>query len=319
MSWKRKTLLLTAAAALTFAGGCAGNDKLKENVGQSLTKQTEMKTYSFSGLANLEFNPAEQSAANPLTAGLIGMFTKSKLEWSGTASTDPVRFEADIKSTPSGSAAPLQIPVIFKDNKLFVSLPLLNKKDEYFAIDINQSGSGSAQENPLSPESLKNLTKSTSEITRLSIEGIKEKWFKKSDDVTLKDGSKGTVVQVEITDKNKKELSDAWKAKFPEILGTLQANGILTAAQADKMKKQGSSSFELKAPGLLSFTIDSEGFIREETIKLSYAVTGPDGKVHDKKLELTQGFDEINKAPKFTKDEPKAIRPIGDILKLLKK
>lgn len=300
MSLKRKTILLTAAAVIALSSGCAGNNKLKENVSQSLTKQTEMKAYSFTGLANLDLDPGVQT-------GLLATFTKSKLEWTGTAGTDPVRFEADFKLTPTGASTPFEIPVLFKDNKLFVHIPAVNKKDEYLAVDINNSGG------------LSNLPKTTSDIARLSIDGIKEKWFKKSGEVTLKDGSKGTVIQVEVTDKNKKELSEAFKAKFPEIIGALQANGILTAAQAEQAKKQGSASYELKAPGLFSFTIDSEGYIREETIKLSYAVTGSDGKAHDQKLDVTQGFDEINKAPKFTKDEPKIVRPFSDILKLLKK
>lgn len=319
MNAKKRTIALAAILTLgVITAGCTGGSKLKGEVQQSLSKQAEMKTYSFAGTAHLDVAAsAPQPAANPIAASLAGMFTNGKLEWSGVAATDPVRMDIDLKATPAGSSAAIEMPMMFKDSKLFLHIPLLNKKDEYFSVDLAELAALSKQGNSISPESLKQMTKLGSDVAGLALSEIQGKWFKQGESVTLKDGGQGTVIKLEITDKNKKELSDAVKAKLPQMIDALQASGVLKQEQAEQMKQTGVASFALQAPGLLSVTLDGSGFIREQTLQAAFTMAGADGKEQQRTIEWSQSYDDINREPKFSKEEPKQVRSLSDVLKLL--
>jgi hypothetical protein len=220
MHTNKRTLILAAVLTFSLLTGCTDGNKLKKDVQASLTKQVEMKNYSFSGDADLDMAGLPASAdSNPITSGLLAMFQTSKLEWAGVASMDPVRLEMNLKATPSGSGAALDLPMIFKDNKLYVNIPLINKKDEYFVIDPAQLSTVVGQNSILSPDSLKNVTQTTTTISTLLIANLDSKWFKQTTaPVTLKDNKKGTVITIEINDKNKQEFTAAVQAKMPEII-----------------------------------------------------------------------------------------------------
>lgn len=319
MNAKKRTIALAALLALgVMAAACTDGNKLKDEVQQSLGKQAEMKSYSFAGTAVLDLgtNPA-QASANPVAASLSGMFTNGKLEWSGVAATAPVRMDIDLKATPSGSSAAIDMPMMFKDNKLFLHIPLLNKNDEYFSVDLAELTAMSKQSNTVSPESFKQITKLSSDVAALALIDIQSKWFKKAENVTLQDGSQATVIKLDITDKNKQEISEAVKAKLPEIIDALKAGGVLRPEQADKMKQSGAASFALDAPGMLSVTIDGSGFIREQRLHAQYTVAGVDSKKQIRKIDWSQTYNDINQPPKFAKEEPKQVRSLIDILKLL--
>lgn len=319
----RHLLALTALLALSgTAVGCmdSNNSKSKTEIQQAFTKQAEMSSFSFAGAASLDLDSAPSSAsssANPIASGLAGMFTNGKLEWTGVTSTEPLRMDIDLKATPAGASTAMELPMIFKDNKLFLHIPLLNKNEEYFSIDLAELAALSKQSNSLSPEGLKKLTKLSSDVTGLALSEIPAKWFKKTEAVTLKDGSKGISIKMEITDKNKKELTEAVKKKLPEIADSLKANGVLKAEQADKLKQTGSSSFSLESPGVVSVAIDGSGFIREQQLQLQYTMLDGDGKEQKRKIDWNQSYNDINQPAKFTKEEPKQTRSLTDILKLL--
>lgn len=318
MKWTKPAVMLTLLiSAAVASSGCSDDNKAKASLEQALAKQAEMKTYSFAGSADLKIElPEPKAAQNPLTSALLHMLLQSKLEWSGAASSDPVRFQADIKSTPAGSQSALELPVILKDNKLYLHLPMLNKAEEYFSMDMTELAKLSGQANPLSPDSLKNITKTASEAARLAISDVDPKWFKQSGGAALKDGTQATVYRLDITDKNRDAVQAALKAKLPQLADQLKASGLLTQAQADEWKSR-SGTFALKGPGTLSVAVDEAGFIREQTINLALSYQGSDGKEHTSSFQLSQTYDGINQEPKWTRDEPKNARPLGDILKLL--
>lgn len=319
--WSKMPLILSLSLAIAWtATGCSDGGREKEKIQQALAKQSEMKTFAFTGSADLDLEPVKaggETGQNPVTASLLGLFTKSRLEWNGIAALDPLRMEADLKSTPSGSSTPIELPFLLKDNKVYLNIPLLNRKDEYYLVDMEKLASSTGgQAGAFQPESLKNITKSSSEMLKLALTDVSPKQFKKGTSVTLKDGTKADVITLQITEKNNKELSEAVRGKLGEIADALAGGGIMTPGQADNLKKN-SGKFQLEAPGQLSVSIDADGFIREQTVQLSYVTTGSDGKERKEKLSFTQAYNEINKEPKFTKEEPKNVRPLSDILKLL--
>ncbi|WP_438446285.1 hypothetical protein [Gorillibacterium sp. sgz5001074] len=319
MLHKRKSTLLLAVlmtASLT-AAGCSEENHAKERMDQALTKQAEMKSYSFTGNADLNLEmPSQKEGSNPMTSALLTMFMKGKLEWNGAASTDPVRFETDLKSTPAGSAAALELPVLFKDNKLFLHIPMLNKDGEYYSVDMAELAKLSGQANPMSPDSLKNISKTMSDAAKLAISDVNPKWFAESDAGALKDGTKAVSYRLDITDKNRKEITDALKAKWPQLADTLKSSGIFTGSQAEEWKAQ-SATLDVKAPGSIEIKVDSAGFIREQNVSLSLSYQGKDGKGHSSSFRVAQAYNDVNQSPKFQKEEPKNARPLSEILKLI--
>jgi len=318
---KLRPLVLAAvlACAGALAAGCSDDGAaLKKSVLDSLNKQTEMKAYAFSGTADLNIGTLPAAAdANPIASSLLGMIQNSKLEWSGTATTDPVRLEASLKSTPAGSSAGLELPLILNDNKLYVNFPLINKKDEYFLIDLAKLSVMSGQNNTLSAESLKQATQTASSVSSVLIEDLNAKWFDKSKEAAaFPDGTKGTVIQIEITNKNKKEITDAMRAKLPEMIDKLAAGGFVSKDQTVKLKEE-ALTVSVEAPGKLAFAIDEQGFAREQQIEISYTQAGKDGLPVKRHLNLLQKADGINQEPKFVKDIPSQVKPFEDVLRLL--
>jgi hypothetical protein len=319
--WNSKLLVLSSVLALAVtAAGCAVDNKTKELMTQALVKQQDMKAYSFTGTADLNLEaPAAAQGQNPITGSIVGMLTKGKLQWSGASTLEPVRLEANIKSTPAGSSSSLELPVILKDNKLYLHIPVLNKQDEFYSIDMKELGqlSGSGQSNPVSADSLKNINKTAADSIQLLIADIDPKWFSKPESVTLKkDGSKATLYRLNITEKNSKELADSIRSKLPQVQELVRNSGLVTPGQTAAPDAK-SGSFELKAPGKVEAVVDETGFIREQTLQLTFQATGADGTAHTNSIAVTQAYDDINQEPKFSQEEPKNVRPLSEILKLL--
>ncbi|GCL72607.1 hypothetical protein PN4B1_25340 [Paenibacillus naphthalenovorans] len=61
--------------------------------------------------------------------------------------------------------------------------------------------------------------------------------------------------------------------------------------------------------------IDEQGFIREQSGKLSFT-DKKSGKAVSV-IEWTQQIDDVNQTPNFTKEEPKQVKSHQDILRLL--
>jgi hypothetical protein len=194
----------------------------------------------------------------------------------------------------------------------------LSQKDEYFAIDLTKLGTTADPKSPLSPESLKNASQIAASISNLIMGEIQEQWIKKSKNIlTLPDGSKATTLTIEADDKNKAALSATFQTKLPEIINSLQKNGILSADQATKLKENNFQSLQIEIPSSIVLTIDEAGFVREQQIKLTFSIKDASGTAATHHLNLTQSYDQINKNPAFTKEIPAKIKPFDDIIKLL--
>jgi hypothetical protein len=314
---KWMTTAVLASLLVPLLGGCTDHQAIKQSVQQAIAKQNDMKSYKFSGSADLKLGASLSApAGNPMTAAVLGSLKESVIEWSGVSSVEPVRLEADVKVTPKGSSTPFSLPVLIKDNKMYVSLPIVNKPDEYYAIDLAQLGqSGSA---PLTADNLKNTSKVTTALWAKFADALDANWFDQAKDpVTLPDGKPGKAVSVAVTDKNAAELNALVNAKLPEIADVLQTNGFLSADQAAKWKAA-KSTIELHAPSKLTLLIDEQGFVRDVKLDLAFSLKGADGASFDNRTTLHEAYDEINQPPQFLRDVPAKTKPFDDVLKLLK-
>jgi hypothetical protein len=313
--WMAKVIL--ASLLVPLLGGCTDHLAVKQAVQQAIAKQNDMKSYKFSGSADLKLGlSVPVQGGNPMTAAVLSSLKESVIEWSGVSSVDPVRLEADVKVTPKGSSTPFSLPFLIKDNKMYVSLPIVNKPDEYFAIDLAQLGPSGAA--PLTADNLKNSSKVTAALWAKFTDAIDAKWFDQAKDpVTLPDGKPAKAVTVAITDKNAAEINALVNAKLPEIADLLQTNGLLSADQAAKWKAA-KSTVELHPPSRLTLLIDEQGFVRDEKLDLAYSLKGADGASFDNRVTLHEAYDQINQPPQFQKDVPAKTKPFDDVLKLLK-
>jgi hypothetical protein len=300
--------------------GCKEETHYKQDAQASITKQTEMKNYVFNGKADIDLGNiiSQTKDGNVITANLLVILQNSIIEFKGVANTEPVQLEVDLKATPVIIGTALDLPIILKDNKLYMNIPLLSQKDEYFAIDLTKLGTATDPKSALSPDSLKNISQISSSISKLIIDGMQEEWFKRSkNELKLPDGSKATTLAIEADDKNKAALSTSLRSMLPKIINILQTNGILSKGQADKLNQTNFQTVQIEIPSSISFIIDGDGFIREQQVKLTFSIKDETGTTATHHLNLTQAYDQINKNPAFNKDIPSKLKPFEDILKLL--
>jgi hypothetical protein len=312
--WMTATLAVTMLVPTLTA--CTDHEQIKKSVQQAISKQTEMKSYKFAGSADLKlgFNIAAPDG-NPLTAALLSSFKDSKIEWSGTSSTDPVQFEADLKLTPAGSGT-IAVPILIKDSKMYFNLPAINKPDEYYVIDMTQLGKDS--KTPLSPDNLKNASQVSAALWTKFAGAIDAKWFEEAKDpVQLPDGKPAKSYSVAVSDKNANDINAVLNAKLPEVADVLQTNGLLSADQAAKWKSS-KTTIQLKAPSKMTVLVDEQGFVRDEQLVLAFSLKNGDGAATDNQITLHEAYDQVNQPPQFQKDVPKQTKPFDDILKLLK-
>ncbi|SDM89883.1 hypothetical protein SAMN04487897_101417 [Paenibacillus sp. yr247] len=316
MSKKWITITAVTAISLVSLTACTDNTKVKEAFEQSLSKQKEMKSYTFDGGSTLAISDGLMKSSNPLTNGLLSLIRESTIDWKGISNVEPLQFQTDLKITPKGSTSPFEIPILIKDSKLYFNMPALNKTaDEYYAIDLEQMSKNSKSQ--LTLDTLKNTSQLSTTLGNLMFGGIDAKWYKEAKEpVKLKDGSSAKSISVEITSKNEKELNTLLQTKLPEFLGSLQNNGFLSADKVEQLKKTQLNAIQLKAPGKMVVAIDDKGFIRDQTIDVGFTIT-VDSKTQDNHILLHQTYDAINQATPLTKEVPKNVKSFDDILKLI--
>ncbi|GIP39656.1 hypothetical protein J31TS4_29360 [Paenibacillus sp. J31TS4] len=312
-----KSLFLAAAAGLLLLSGCNKPDgeELKKQALDALNKQQEMKTYTFKGEADLAIGqPPAPGADNPIASTLTGMFTSGKLAWEGTASTDPLRVEADLKATPAGGSTALSLPLQLQDKKLFLSIPFLSKPGESYSLDLDQLASLTGRSAEDTEQQLKLAGSAGGKLTATLLDGFDADWFRPGPEADKESAMR--TIRVEVTDKNAQKATDALHAKWPELIEQLRTSGLLTDKQAEAAKT-GGSSVQVKAPGLLELHVDEQGFVRKERIELKFAVTKPDGTNAERTVTYDQAFDAINAEPSFKKEPPKQVFPLETVLRQL--
>ncbi|GIP36375.1 hypothetical protein [Paenibacillus sp. J2TS4] len=310
--YKWMALIALLPALLVLAGCGPSTPPWKEQALSALAKQQEIKSYSFAGEARLKWGDfQEDSLTNPITKSFSPMLSNGKLSWSGTASIEPLRLEAVLQSKSADSSTVVELPFLINNNHLYVNIPLINQKDEYFSLDLAGLSELSGDASTFSTERLQSAMEVMATLSTKLFEAMDEKWFAQAESP---EGSEFTLIEVRITDDNSTEITNALREQWPSIIDYLGESGLLTDEQASDWKQAGSeSSLEL---GRFAVAVDSEGFVRDLSIHIELStVTGGERKAH--LVSAQQSYDRINETPAFTQDIPEVTKPLDDILKLL--
>ncbi|WP_040948411.1 hypothetical protein [Gorillibacterium massiliense] len=322
LSKSGKAALACMAAALVFSGCAKTPHHEKEDVTAALAKLGEVKQYTFSGNAAIDWGTApaakDSSETSALLASLMALFSNSNWTWNGAVTTEPMRLEAEYKAAPGGGQQTLDFPMIVNQNVLYLSIPYLNKSGEYYSFDMSKWTSSDGAKAPLSLDGLKNTDAAVAQIMSLLLTDAKSGWFAKAKNpIDLADGKKGQSITMSITDKNRGEVSDQLNKELPAIADSLQKNGIMTAAQAEKLKS-GGSQIALSGPGELSFIIDDAGYLRQMGLILDMTTkSASEAAAEAHHIEYKQEYDAINQPPTFTKEIPTNAKSFDEVLKQL--
>lgn len=311
MNRTKKMIVLALTATAVLTAGCARDKgQAKEAFMQALAKQAEVKQYTYAGTADLNIGlKAPAATSQDATAGLISMFSKSKWNWTGATQDNPYRLEGSY-TLASGDTS-FTFPLVYKDDLLYLSIPLLSKKDEYYSFDLKK------QTATPGADGLKGVNTAVSNALTTIVTDFEESWFKKTKEpVKLTDGTEATLLRVEITEKNRKEIAEKAKLQLGAVIDSLSSQGLLSASQAAGLKGEGTQQFALTA-GELSVAVDADGYIRQQTINMDYSADGSETAEQQRHFHYTQNFAGINQAPEFKLEVPKNVKPFDEVLKLL--
>jgi hypothetical protein len=304
------SFILRRAAVVGFAvlliSGCTDRKQLKEEWLQAAAKQEQIQSYQFAGQADFQLDPSLFQGAQPLTAAMLSAFKEGRLTYQGkTSLKEPLQAEADFKLTPKGSEQGWELPVLLKDNKLYAHLPIVSKADEYLAIPLTGQSERLNQTGRLSAAGSAKL-----------LQGLDPAWLEPGGkDEKLAGGEAATRITLNVTDKNRKAVSDYLVQAIPAALGEWTTSGLLSDVQTQALK-QALGSLQLAAPSSLDIWIDAQGFIRQQKAELRFSLQ-EGGPVHS--VTWTHTTDAVNEPPAFVKDTPKQVKPLADLLKLLPK
>lgn len=322
----RLSILLAVMILLTTTlAACGDGEQLQSDVQQALAKHTEMRTYRFSGSADLNIErPAAEWNSNPLTADLINILMNGQLTWEGIASVDPVRLELLLKLKPEGSAEPFEVPLLIHDNKMYIHIPSVNSADQYYEIDLQELSDTTGQENALSPQQLGSAGQLFSTMFHDIVSAVNPKRFNE-EDISKDSGIR--IISVTLNRKQVRELIDIWFDALPEIIDQLNLAGYLKPQTAESWKQktdeqsrkywlEQSDDIDFKHPLSLSMKIDEQGYLRETKMSMDITVT-KDKLMKHWKADVMNRYEDINQNPPFTRPVPDNVKPFSDILKLL--
>ncbi|WP_281888157.1 hypothetical protein [Paenibacillus sp. YYML68] len=303
-----KWIAYTSALCVTaiLLSGCTDRKQLKEDWLQAAAKQETVQHQRFSGEWKLALDKSLLEGAPPLTQAMLAALVEGRIEYSGLSSTaDQLQLEADVKVWPKGEGAPaVTMPMLIKDNKMYVHLPVVNKPDEYLEALLAEG------------DRLKQSGKLSAAVSQKLLQELDPDWLEAGDEQeTLEGGISAKRITVSLTDKNAKELSAYAARVLPGAIDEWRTSALLIDSQA-KLLKEAASSIQLAAPTTLDVWIDADGYIRQQKGLLSFRLK-PDGPVH--RAQWTHRTDAMNEAPAFQKEVPALVKPIGDVLKLVPK
>ncbi len=305
--------LLTILILTLLVSACSDGKKLKEQLMNAYGKQTEMQNYSFSGKAKLSSDETP-TAKNPLTSPLLALIKQSAVTWQGTASSDPVRLESKLSVAPEGTDTTWEIPLLIKDNKMYVHLPVVNKPEEFFQADLQELSAFSKQNNPFTPEKVKQASQISSTLMKDLITVIDPKSFGQGKQAA---DSEFNTVKIVIEPKNWQTFQKALSEQLPQFSETLKNAGFPITDQtvSDWKAKLGTSV--LNQPLEISVSMDKDGFVRRESINLDATATDAQSKPFKIKLQMENAYDNINQNPAFTMKIPENTKSLTDLFKLL--
>ncbi len=311
MHVRKLTATLAVMALLSgTAAGCKAEDgtRWRDATSAAYAKLNDMNTYTFDGTITLKL-PAPSEAHNPVAGALTAALLSDSLTFSGSASKAPAYLDARLGLAPNSGSPTWTIPILLKDNKLYASLPLINKKDEWMSLDLQklpgQSGkldeAGQVLNRYLAawtaavqPELFRNLAESKQSPPLLELK---------------LEGRQGAAAL--------SELSRLW----PTFIDELAAKTLISADQASSWKNVLHSDqlngFSLTQPGYVRLKLNEQGYITEHQIKIDAERQRKDGRTEPLSIHYSMSYTEINGTMPAAKQPPTQLLPLEDVLRKL--
>ncbi len=319
------TILILACLVAISMTGCVNREQLKNDLTVALKGHAEIQSYSFSGTARLNMNTADSpTGISPISAGLAQLLMNSELVWNGVASLDPLQLEVDLTLVPDGSGHVYEIPLLIQNNMMYIHIPTLNSENQYMAIDFAALSELTGKSDTISAQ-LGLAGQLFSEIGSTFVSAMDPKFFESSE-------LEGEIAGREITATIKPEQADEavqiWFNAMPRILDQLTNASYFTTDAATSWKQAMSQDKQaywlehegavvLREPAVLSASVDTDGFIRQLSMKAALTLQGEQQASKDWTLETTSYYDDINALPVFTKEIPEQPLPFTEILKVM--
>ncbi|AFC32228.1 hypothetical protein PM3016_5532 [Paenibacillus mucilaginosus 3016] len=290
---------LALGSALLTASGCTDHELLKQELQQAAAKQEQIKTYRFSGHAELALDASLFEGMLPMTAALLSLFKDSRIEYKGAASLEaPIRMEADITVKPKGADA-IELPLLLQDNKLYIHIPALNPSGEYLLFPLQES------------EKLQNTGRLSALLSERLLQGVKPEWIEEAEDTPPADAaSKRRIISV--TKKNQQEVEAYLSSVLPALLEEMVKNGLGTPAQAQEWTSA-AGRLQIQPPGSLALEISKDGYLEGQEGKLFLSTDAHPERQHG--ITWSYRTTEINQPVGFTREIPAKVKTAEDLMK----
>ncbi|WP_199618867.1 hypothetical protein [Paenibacillus alkalitolerans] len=307
--WLTAASVITVAAAALFTGCTNENpdgDKWKSAVAAAYDKNGEISNYALEAKMKVKWNSdgAQQPPVSPIFAGAAAMLASEEgLSWKGAAYTDPLRVEADIALRDDAAKQTYNVPLLIQDNKLYVSIPMLNKENEYFLVDKPLDLKSSV---PFDPAVVMGWQKALDTLVPSIISAADARWVRQS---ASEDEQGPNRIEIAVTDENADDIADAFAAGWSAAIGKLQELKLIGNDTATQWTQYNGKSAKLLPGGTVAVTIDSDGFIAEQSLDVTFT--------NESHVQLTILKTEVNRQPQMTKPVPDQALPFSDLLKFI--
>lgn len=300
--------------------------QLKQDFTAALAKHTDMQTYSFSGSAQIGIHPSDlEIPSNSLSSDLIQLLMNSTITWEGVAAVSPLQLEATLHLAASGASAPYEIPLLIKDNMMYIHIPMLNSENQYMEIDFVKLNEITGKSNT-TMEQIGLAGQLFTGIADTIVRSIDPKYFSERE-LEQQPGNRELTATIK-ADKTEAAVK-LWLDSVPLIMDQLVNAGYISGAASSTWAPSASddpqkrmevykNEIELHKPIIISTIIDDQGFMRELKLSVDMTRTKTDGQAASQwKIDILSKYDDINTAPAFTRDIPEDVLPFTELLKVM--
>jgi len=321
LDWFRRRAPLRAALAVllaaAFAAGCeeaqgpddgAEAEARKARIAAAYERNDSLDNYRFEG--SFAFPPASGAAVPDSPAGAVAPSLADGLSWSGVYYRDPMRLEADIRpgganGSAGGAWARETIPLLVRDGTLYISIPAINRPDEYLTVRLAAANDGAAAP----AAALIQAAGAVDGLAERIFEALDPRWIAPAEPAG---GAEGERFVAAVTSDNAEAMTaavragfDAWAQSLPPELGApaLPEGGGIRLAEG----------------GALTFSLGADGTVAEQRIELAF-VSGEDvseDAAEAGTLRYELRLREANGSPALTKPTPTATVPLEHVLAFL--
>lgn len=311
-----RAVLIAAVAGLSVAG-CDGQKAIdytaegevwKQQIAEAYQQNDSLESYRFSGSMTLKAEGMPRPESSPPEVKALVPLLGEGLAWEGTYGREPLRMEAEVELGTDN------IPLLIQDRQLYLSIPALNKPEEYVSIPLQAE----AGESKAVVKGLKQASAAIGQLAERVVAAVDPQWVRLSEEDRSKleaspaaEGNSDTAPPaakhfiISVTPENRGNIEQALRNSLPEA--NLQED-----------------LFDLGEGGKIALTINEAGYVTEQQVDLHFIPPisadadggSPAGDIGG--LSYAMALSELNTAPEITSAAPENVLPLEHILAFLK-